>query len=125
MSGCFQFITISSSSPVLPYDSIINWFSCTAFPHYRCLTLVRDANTSNLFHRDIGFGNGFRHCAVLCAPYFFGIMFYPTGLRKYLFEFFLRNADDVALLIKNDTAAAGGTLVECKDVMRHFSSFKS
>src|SRR6187401_1567647 len=117
MPGGFQFITVSSSSPVLPYNSVINWFSRTAFPYHRGLTLVRNANGSHLLHCDICFSNGFCHGAVLCAPYFFGIMLHPAGLRKYLFEFFLRNADYVALFIKNDTATAGCSLVEGKNIM--------
>src|SRR4030095_4173009 len=119
MASCFQFITISSSSPVLPDDSIINWFSRTAFPYYCCLALVCDADAGHLFHGDTRFCHCFSHRTVLSAPYFFGIVFYPTRLGKYLFEFFLCNANNVALLIKNDTAAAGSALVECKNIMRH------
>jgi hypothetical protein len=87
--------------------------------------LVRDANTRHLFHSDSCFGNCFRHCAILSAPYFFSIMLHPTGLWKYLFEFFFGDTDDVALLIKNDAAAAGSALVKCKNVMRHEKKLKS
>src|SRR5678809_1590067 len=119
MTGFFQFITISSGSAVLPHNSMINWFASAAIPHYCCLTLICDSDTSHLFHRDTCFGHCFSHCAILGAPNLFGIMLYPARLRKYLFEFFLRNADDVALFIKNNTAAAGSALVECKNVMMH------
>jgi hypothetical protein len=39
-------------------------------------------------------------------------MFYPAGLWKNLLEFFLCYTDDIALFIKQHTAAAGSALVE-------------
>src|SRR5205809_1026145 len=118
MTGFFQLITVSCSPPVLPNNSMINWFPGAAFPYHRCLSLIRNTDASHLFHRDTCFGYCFSHCTILSAPDFFSIMFYPAGLWKYLFEFFLCNTNNVALLIKNNTAAAGSALVECKNVMR-------
>ena len=43
-------------------------------------------------------------------------MFYPAGLGIDLCEFLLCHGADVSLLIKQDAAGTGGTLIQCHDV---------
>src|SRR5258705_14016337 len=125
MTSGFQFIAVSGSSPVLPYYCMINWFACAAFPYNCCLALIGDSDTGHLFHCNVGLCHCFRHGAILCTPYFFSIMLHPAGLRKYLLEFFLCNAYNISMFIKNNAAAAGSTLVECKNIIRHLNKLKS
>src|SRR5450432_4061260 len=43
-------------------------------------------------------------------------MFHPSGLRKFLFELFLRRADDLPVVVENNSSGTGGALVKRKDV---------
>ena len=50
-------------------------------------------------------------------------MFHPTGLRINLFEFFLGKAFDIALMVKNQAAAAGSALIKGQHKMGHSRLF--
>src|SRR5260221_10033590 len=119
-----QFITIGGCSPVLPYDSMVNRLTSASLPYYCCFSLIGDAYACNLFHADIGFGYRFCHSTKLRTPYFVSIMLNPSGLWKYLFEFFLCHTDNISMMIKDHTAAAGSALVKSKNELRRHESFR-
>jgi hypothetical protein len=52
----------------------------------------------------------------LCGEDVEWIVFYPSGLRKYLFELMLRDAGDFAFLIKENRARTCSALIESKNV---------
>src|SRR5437773_4656303 len=96
---------------------MINRFAGASLPYHCCFSLIGDANACNLFHADIGFRHRFCHSTKLCAPYFISVMLNPARLWKYLFEFFLRHTDNISMMIKDHTAAAGSALVKSNNVL--------
>lgn len=55
---------------------------------------------------------GFDGDADLRRPDFFGVVLDPTGVRIDLFELTLGGGVDVATVVINDGAGAGGALIE-------------
>ena len=62
------------------------------------------------------FLHAFARHGQLRGPDLVGVVLHPAGLRKVLRELALRQRRHLAALVEGDGAAAGGALVECKDV---------
>ena len=46
MAGCPQALTEISRAAILPNDSVADRFASLTIPHDRCLSLIRDADSS-------------------------------------------------------------------------------
>ena len=112
----FQFLDHIGSPTALPYNGIVYRFSGIFVPEDRRLTLVRDADGFNLVIRDTQDCHALNRHSQLGGPDLHGVMFYPAGLGIDLCEFLLCHGADVSLLIKQDAAGTGGTLIQCHDV---------
>ena len=112
----FQFLDHIGSPAALPYNGIVYRFSGIFVPEDRRLTLVRDADGFNLVIRDTQDCHTLDRHSQLGGPDLHGVMFYPAGLGIDLCEFLLCHGADVSLLIKQDAAGTGGTLIQCHDV---------
>ena len=66
------------------------------------------------------------HCLLgnfkLCGPDLLRVVLYPARLREILCKFFLGNAAHFTLLIEKYAAVAGGSGIECHDVLCHVKS---
>ena len=63
--------------------------------------------------------HGFPDDFLRAAPYFFGIVFHPSGLGEYLFVFPLRSRNDSSGMIEDDEARARRALINRAQVCCH------
>ena len=86
---------------VLPNDGRRHWLACLAVPQHRGLALVGQANRTQLRGRDARPKQDFLQHRQLGLPDFIGIVLDPSGLRKMLRKFTLRDRHRLASPIKH------------------------
>ena len=95
---------------------MVNRLATLAVPDQGGLALVGNADGLELRRRDARCGQGIAGGGQLQAPDFQRVVLHPAGLGVDLWQFLLRHGNDVAAGVKHNAAAAGGALVEGKQV---------
>ena len=96
---------------VLPDDRVVDGLAGVLVPDDGGLALVGDAHGGDVVAGQIGLGQcRFDHLPGV-VPDFNGVVLHPTGLREDLLVFLLTAGHDVAAVVENDGARAGGALV--------------
>ena len=118
-----QFIHQRSRAAALPDDGIVDGAAGGLFPQDGGLALVGDADGGNVMDIHAALGHHLVHDPVLGGPDLHGVVLHPALLRVDLLKLPLLHRDDVLLVVKQDGAAAGGSLVQCKNILcRHGST---
>ena len=119
----FQTVTVFGSSAALPYDSMINGFSCIFVPYNGSLTLVGDADGSYIRCSNTNHIHGLYCYPQHTGPNFICIVFYPSWLWKILVKFPLCHAAHSTFLIKQNATVAGSPRIQCHYIFfAHISS---
>ena len=121
--GCVAFASQLGAgglgAPVLPHDGVVHGLAGLAVPQHGGFALVGNAHGAHGAHgagRNARLGQRVAGRGQLGAPDFQRVMFHPAGLGVDLRQLQLGLRHDVALLVKDDAAGAGGALVECEQV---------
>ena len=78
--------------------------------------LVGDADGGDISGGESGFLQRLFAGGERGAPDFFRVMFDPAGLREKLLEFLLGGGNYLELVVKNNSPAGGGSLIDCQDM---------
>src|SRR5690242_18298111 len=111
-----QLLAERRRAPVLPDDRAMQRLAALAIPEKRGLALVRDAHGRELLERQVRFAHRFARRIALRAVDLARVVLDPAGLRIVLGEFALRARHGAAFFVEDDSARAGGALVEREDV---------
>ena len=103
----------------LPDDGVVDGHSGGLVPQDGGLALVRDADGGKVRSADVALGDDLHHHGVLAGPDLHGVVLHPALFRVELGELLLADGGDVLLFVKQDSAGAGGALVEGEDVSGH------
>ncbi len=122
VAGLADFGAEGGGAAVLPDDGAVDGVAGFSVPEKGGFALVGEADGGNFGGGNFGFGENFAGNVALGVPDVFRIVFDPTGLRKVLGEFALGEGADVAGVIEQEGAGAGGALVEGED--EHLGSMK-
>ena len=90
-----------------------------AVPHDRGFPLVGDADSRDVARRETCFHEYLTRGIELRLPDLQRVVLHPSRLGKDLLEFFLGDGADGAVVIEDDGAGAGGSLVEGEDSAAH------
>ena len=112
-------VAILRSPAALPDDGVADRLSGVLVPYHGRFALVRDADRGDIRRSRADLSHRLDGDAKLRGPNFIRVMLYPACLRIVLGELLLRNAADLALFVEEDAAVAGGSRVQCHDVLRH------
>ena len=115
-TGFFQLFAYLSRSAALPDDSVIDWLASIFIPYDSSLTLVGNTQGCHFVRANIGFGQHFGQHRALGRPDLHGVMLNPARLWIVLGKLSLRGSDNVAIVIKDNRARTGGSLVQCNNV---------
>jgi hypothetical protein len=118
VAGGFEAFTNAGGAAVLPDQGIANWLAGFAIPQDGGFALVSDADGCNVFGLRAALGKGFESNRNLRRGDLLGIVFYPTGLGKYLIELALRYGSNFAIAIEQERSRTGGALIECQNVLQ-------
>ena len=118
-----QLVHQRGGAAALPDDGIVDGAAGGLFPQDGGLALVGDADGVNVMDIHAALGHHLVHDPVLGGPDLHGVVLHPALLRVDLLKLPLLHRDDVLLVVKQDGAAAGGSLVQCKNILcRHGST---
>jgi hypothetical protein len=106
-------------SAVLPDNGVIDGLAGFTIPDDGGLALVGNAEADDVARADAGAGEDLDGGAKLRSEDVHGIMFDPAGIGKMLSELMLGDAGDLAVVIEENSAGAGGALIEREDVLGH------
>jgi hypothetical protein len=98
-------------SGALPDNGVCERFAGIFIPDHGGFPLIGDTNGGQIRTGKIRISQGAANDILGVPPDFKGIMFHPARLGKNLFMFFLIHTDDPAVVIKNDEAVTGCTLI--------------
>ena len=93
------------------------WFAGFSIPQYRCFTLIRNTNRSNIFGREVVLTHDLLCHRQLRCPNFIGIMLNPARVWKKLRELLLRHTVNTATAIKQDGTRTCRALIDCENVL--------
>ena len=112
-----QFFAVLGCPTALPYNGVVNGLACALVPENGGFSLVGDANGGNVSGSEPFLFQGFLCHFQLALPDFHGVVFHPAGLGINLTIFLLSSADSCAIFVKEDTAGAGGSLIQRHDIL--------
>src|SRR6185503_21155517 len=111
-----QLRALRRGAPVLPDDGVMDRLAGLPVPEDRGLALVGDADAHHILERDLGPAQHFARGVALRLVDLLRVVLDPAGLRENLAELALRGVHPLAVLVEQDGARAGGSLVESEDV---------
>ena len=114
-----QLLTQRCGTAALPDDGVVDRAAGGFVPDDGSLPLVGDANGGHLGRGNTGLSQHLCEHRRLAGPDLHGVLLHPAGLGVDLGKFPLGHAHDVLLPVKEDTAAAGGPLVQGDDILLH------
>ncbi len=109
---------------VLPHDRAVRGLAGVAVPHDGGLALVGDAERHDLARFDVGVGEGLRDDPAHDLPDLGRVVLDPARPRVVLAVFALRDRDQPAVVVVDDAAGGGRSLVERGDVALGHTSFR-
>jgi hypothetical protein len=114
-----QFIHDGLGPGVLPHDCVVDRLAGGPVPDHRCFALVGDADGGNVVPGQVCLGQCGTDDLAGVVPDFHGIVLHPAGLREDLLVFHLAGGHDVAAVVEDNGAGAGGALVDGDYVLAH------
>ena len=109
-------------APALPYNRMINRFSCFLIPDDCRFALIRNPDSRNVLRGHTDIRHRLRHNCHLRRPDFPRVMLHPTRLRIDLRKFFLCHAANRAFFIEKNTSRTCRSLVKRHDIFLHIPS---
>ena len=106
-----QTVAVFRGAAVLPDDGVMYRLAGGAVPDDGGLALVGDANRGEVFRFQPGFGERFGEHRNLRTPNLLGVMLNPARRREILGKRLLRDADGLAVAVKNNRPRRGRPLV--------------
>src|SRR5690554_1451603 len=117
MALFFKLVAISRSPAVLPDDGIVKRLAGLPVPQDGGFPLVGYPYSSNLVRFYVVFAQRFGEDGDLRGPYFYRVMFHPSGLGEFLLEILLGNGFYFSFFIKNNGSGAGRALVQSQYIL--------
>src|SRR5207247_5961102 len=100
---------------ILPNDGVMERCPSPPIPKHRRFPLIGDTNGHDVAGFQAGVGQRGAGDLELAGPNLTRVMLHPSRLREDLFEFLLSDATDSALVIKDNCAGTGRTLIQSQD----------
>ncbi len=104
ISFCCKLVAVFRCPATLPYDSIVNRYTCFLIPYDSRFSLICDAYRLDVLVCTVYFQQSFLCHTHLCGPYLHGIMLYPTRFRVNLRKLFLCHAYNISFFVINNAA---------------------
>ena len=112
-------ITNLRTAGTLPYDCIINRFSCSSVPDKSCFSLVTDTKNCNIIFVDICFFYKIFYYLYCICINFFRIMLYPSTFINILFMWKVCTTKQSTFCIKKKGFCSLCTLVNSQYIFAH------
>ena len=119
MPGVFQLGAVVSGTAVLPNNRRMDRCASLRIPHQGGFTLIGDADSRHITGTQTALLERLTADLESTQPQLFAVMFNPAILREVLLELLLRTGHGQPLGTEDNCPAAGGALVDGKQVMRH------
>jgi len=96
---------------------VVDGLTGVLVPHDGGLALVGDAHRREVVLGELGLRERVRHAAAGVAPDLLGVVLHPPRAGEDLLVLVLAHAHDVARVVEDDRAGAGGALVDRHHVL--------
>ena len=113
----FQLVAERSRAAILPYYGVVYRLFGVDVPHYCSLTLVGNADGSDVKTGDINRRDGLCNDRSFRRPNLIGVVFNPSGLGKILLKLFLGDRTDLPFVVKDDGSGACCSLVKSETIL--------
>ena len=119
MPGVFQFGAIVGGAPILPDNGRMDRCTGLRIPHQGGFTLIGDTDGRHITGTQTALFKRLAADLEGAQPQLFAVMLNPAILREVLLELLLSTRHGQPLGTEDNRPAAGGALVDGKQVLRH------